>query len=70
MIAVPPSLVGAVKLTVAVVAPVEVAVPIVGAPGATIGGEGNTAVITPELIKLVAVAPATVKKLAATPVSV
>ena len=34
--AVPPVFVGAVKLIVAVVVPVEVAVPIVGAPGAAI----------------------------------
>ena len=32
--------------------------------------DGKTAVTTPELIGLVAVAPATVKKLAATPVKV
>jgi hypothetical protein len=68
--AVPPSLPGALKLTVAVVVPVEVALPIVGAPGAAMATAGNAAVITPELIKLVAVAPATVKKLAVTPVSV
>jgi hypothetical protein len=68
--AVPLSLPGALKLTVAVVELVEVAVPIVGAPGATMATAGNTAVITPELLKLVAVAPATVKKLPATPVSV
>ena len=36
MMAVPPVFVGAVKLIVAVVVPVEVAVPIVGAPGVAI----------------------------------
>ena len=62
---------GAVKLIVAVVVPVEVAVTIVGALGVTISVAGNTAVTVPLLISLVTeVAPLTVKKFALTPVDV
>jgi hypothetical protein len=68
----PPLLLGAVNETVAVFAPVAVAVPIVGAAGAVIADvAGNTAVTVAELALFVTVvAVETVKKLAVTPVTV
>jgi hypothetical protein len=68
--AVPPSLVGAVKLTVAVFAPVEVALPIVGAPGVAIGTAGNIALTIDPLALFEEIAPITVKKSAEIPVTV
>jgi hypothetical protein len=60
--AVPPVFVGAVKLIVAVVVPVEVAVPIVGESGAIISVAGNTTVMVPPLTAFEAdVDPLTVK---------
>jgi hypothetical protein len=60
--AVPPVFVGAVKLIVAVVVPVEVAVPIVGESGAIISVAGKTAVMVPPLTAFEAdVDPLTVK---------
>jgi hypothetical protein len=65
-------LLGAVKATVAVVAPVVVAVPIVGAVEAVTaevaGKSAETEVLPPVYVTVVA--PATVKKLFATPVTV
>ena len=68
----PPLLEGAVKVSVADVAVADVAVPIVGAVGTVaVVVAGKTAVTVPELALLVTdVAPATVKKLAITPVKV
>jgi hypothetical protein len=72
VIVAPPLLEGAVKETVAVVAEVAAAVPIVGAPGeATAVVAGKTAVTVVELALFVTdVAQVTVKKFAATPVTV
>jgi len=68
----PPLLLGTVNATVAVLAPVAVAVPIVGAVGAVIAEvAGNTAVTVAELALFVTVvAVETVKKFAVTPVTV
>ena len=72
MMVAPPLLLGAVKATVAVVAPVVVAVPIVGAVEAVTaevtGKSAETEVLPPVYVTVVA--PATVKKLFATPVTV
>ena len=62
-IGVPPLLAGAVNVTVAVVSPVEVAVPIVGAPGT----EYDTPVLGLVVLELVVEEPALLNPINSTP---